>query len=81
MTPEELKKHSIMIDSSVSFIEQKTEAIWQRYEQIEECKTQECDEERADLRREMDGYIDKLQNEEKMIDQYEEILHNKTGIK
>ena len=29
----------------------------------------------------MDGNVKKLEEEEKMIDQYEEILHNKTGIK
>ena len=81
MTPEELKNHSNMIDRSVSFIEEKLESNWNRYEQIEECITNECDEERSQLRTEMDGYIDKLQKEEKMIDQYEEILHNKTGIK
>ena len=81
MSPEELKEHSIMIDSSVSFIEGKTEEIWVRYEEIAECITKECDEERLALGKEMDGYIDKLQNEEKMIDQYEEILHNTTGTK
>ena len=70
-----------MIDESVSFIEKKTETIWKRYEQIYDCHTEECDEERQVLRGEMDSYIDKLQNEEKMIDQYEEILHNKTGIR
>ena len=81
MNSEELKKHSLLIDDSVSFIEEKTEAIWSRYEQIDDCYTEECDKERGELRMQMNGYIDKLQNEEKMIDQYEEILHNKTGIK
>ena len=79
MKPNELKKHSELIDKSVSFIEEKTEKIWSRYEQLDDCYTQECDEERVELRKEMDGYIDKLQKEEKMIDQYEEILHNTTG--
>ena len=79
MTPEELKKHSKIIDDSVSFIEKKTDAIWERYGELEDCLTQECDEEREVLRVQMDNYIDKLQNEEKMIDQYEEILHNTTG--
>ena len=81
MSPEQLKEHSNIIDECVSFIEEKTENIWNRYEQLDDCYTQECDEERVELRKEMDGYIDKLQKEEKMIDQYEEILHNKTGIK
>ena len=81
MTPEELKKHSQLIDESVSFIEEKTEAIWDRYEQIDDCHTDECEEEKVKLRADMDGYLDKLQKEENMIDQYEEILHNKTGIK
>ena len=79
MTPQELKKHSQIIDNSVSFIEKKTDAIWVRFEEIEDCATRQCDEERESLREEMDGYINKLQNEEKMIDQYEEILHNTTG--
>ena len=81
MTPEELKEHSKMIDESVSFIEQETEAVWNRYEQIDDCLTEECDEERGRLKAEMNGYLDKLEKEEKMIDQYEEILHNRTGTK
>jgi len=76
MTPSELKKHSKVIDDSVSFIEKKTEAIWDRYEEINDCLTKECDEERAGLKSEMNDYLDKLEKEEKMIDQYEEILHN-----
>ena len=81
MNPEELKKHSIMIDESVSFIERRLESNWNRYEEIDDCHTHECDRERYKIRVEMDDYISKLQKEEKMIDQYEEILHNTTGIK
>ena len=76
MTPEDLKKHSEMIDDSVTFIEQQTEAIWQRYDEIDDCHTKECNKEKAALRNEMDGYLKKLEEEEKMIDQYEEMLHN-----
>ena len=76
MTPEDLKKHSEMIDDSVTFIEQQTEAIWQRYDEIDDCYTKECNQEKAILRNEMDGYLKKLEEEEKMIDQYEEMLHN-----
>ena len=76
MSPEELKKHSKMIDDSVAFIERKTNEIWNKFEDIEGCNTDECDKERAGLKREMSEYIDKLKKEEKMIDQYEEILHN-----
>ena len=76
MTPEDLKKHSEMIDNSVTFIEQQTEAIWQRYGEIDDCYTKECNQEKATLRNEMDGYLKKLEEEEKMIDQYEEMLHN-----
>ena len=76
MTPEDLKKHSEMIDNSVTFIEQQTEAIWQRYGEIDDCYTEECNKEKATLRSEMDGYLKKLEEEEKMIDQYEEMLHN-----
>ena len=76
MTPEDLKKHSEMIDNSVTFIEQQTEAIWQRYDEIDDCYTEECSKEKATLRNEMDGYLKKLEEEEKMIDQYEEMLHN-----
>ena len=81
MSPDELKRHSKVIDESVSFIEAKTDQIWKRYEEIEDCVTEECNKERSSLGEEMDAWINKLQNEEKMIDQYEEILHNKTGIK
>ena len=76
MSPEDLKKHSEMIDDSVTFIEQQTEAIWQRYDEIDDCYTEECSKEKAMLRNEMDGYLKKLEEEEKMIDQYEEMLHN-----
>ena len=76
MTPEDLKKHSELIDNSVTFIEQQTEAIWQRYDEIDDCYTEECSKEKATLRNEMDGYLKKLEEEEKMIDQYEEMLHN-----
>tara|TARA_B100000519_G_C13791906_1_gene226931 strand:+ start:187 stop:429 length:243 start_codon:yes stop_codon:yes gene_type:complete len=76
MTPEDLKKHSELIDNSVTFIEQKTDAIWERYGEIDDCYTEECNEEKASLRNEMDGYLKKLEEEEKMIDQYEEMLHN-----
>ena len=76
MSPEDLKKHSEMIDDSVTFIEQQTEAIWQRYDEIDDCYTEECSKEKATLRNEMDGYLKKLEEEEKMIDQYEEMLHN-----
>tara|TARA_Y100001938_G_C8034102_1_gene402349 strand:+ start:243 stop:488 length:246 start_codon:yes stop_codon:yes gene_type:complete len=79
MTPEDLKKHSNIIDESVSFIEKKTEDIWNRYEEIGDCFTNECEKEKQNLRTEMDTYLDKLKKEEKMIDQYEEILHNTTG--
>ena len=79
MTPEDLKKHSKIIDESVSFIEKRTEDIWNRYEEIDDCFTNECEKEKRSLRIEMDAYLDKLKKEEKMIDQYEEILHNTTG--
>ena len=79
MTPEDLKKHSKIIDESVSFIEKRTEDIWNRYEEIDDCFTDECQKEKLNLRTEMDTYLDKLKKEEKMIDQYEEILHNTTG--
>jgi|LULG01.1.fsa_nt_gb DNA-binding transcriptional regulator GbsR (MarR family) len=81
MTPEELHKHSQIINDTVSFIEEKTEQIWGRYEQLDNCYSEECNKEKRHLREEMDNYLDKLRKEEKMIDQYEEILHNKTGIK
>ena len=81
MSPEELQRHSKTIDDSVSWIEKKTDDIWDRYEEIGDCHSEECDEEREILRNSMDSYLSKLQKEEKMIDQYEEILHNKTGIK
>ena len=81
MSPEDLKIHSKVIEDSVSFIEVKTEEIWNKFEDIEDCYTDECVKESEDLKREMNGYLDKLQKEEKMIDQYEEILHNKTGIR
>ena len=58
MSPEDLKKHSEMIDDSVTFIEQQTEAIWQRYDEIDDCYTEECSKEKATLRNEMDGYYD-----------------------
>ena len=79
MKPDELKKHSDLIEESVTFIERKTDAIWNRYEQIDNCFTEECLEEKDKLKSEMDDYIDKLKKEEKMIEQYEEILHNTTG--
>ena len=81
MTPEELKKHSKTIDKSVRWIEKKTDDVWNRYEEIGDCHTEECDDERISLRKEMNSYLDKLEAEEKMIDQYEEILHNGTGNK
>jgi len=81
MTPEELKKHSIMIEDSVSFIEGRAEDICSKFDEIDDCFTDDCAEEREKLKAELGAYLDKLQNEEKMIDQYEEILHNKTGIR
>jgi len=79
MTPEDFKKHSEIIDDSVTFIEHQTEAVWERYEEIAECLTKECNEEKESLRYKMNGYLKKLEEEEKMIDQYEEMLHNTTG--
>tara|TARA_Y100000310_G_scaffold342835_1_gene447779 strand:+ start:1455 stop:1700 length:246 start_codon:yes stop_codon:yes gene_type:complete len=81
MSPEDLESHSNMIEKSVAWIEKETNDIWTRYEEIDDCSTNECKEEKLELRSKMDRYINKLQDEEKMIDQYEEILHNKTGIK
>ena len=81
MTPEELAKHSKLIDRSVSWIEERTNDIWYRYEEIGDCYTDECEGERDQLRRDMDHYLRRLQGEDKMIDKYEEILHNTTGIK
>ena len=81
MSPEELDKHSKVIDDSVKWIERKTDAIWHRYESIDECFSQECEEEKADLMNQMDLYIEKLHKEEKRIDKYEEILHNESGKK
>ena len=49
MTPEEFKKHCNMIDESVAFIEEKLEANWNRYEEIEECVTNECNKEKLFL--------------------------------
>jgi len=76
MTPNELKKQSQIIDESVSFIEAKTEEIWSKFEEIDGCLTNECNEQRDKLKEEMNDYINKLKNEEKMIDQFEEMLHN-----
>ena len=81
MTPEELNKHSKTIDHSVSWIQDRTNDIWNKYERMDDCYTQECDKQREILMSEMDGYIDKLHREEKMIDKYEDIIHNTTGIK
>lgn len=81
MTAEELQSHSKLIDKSVTWIGKKADDVWQRYEEIDECGTEECEKERVLLREELDHYLDKLEGEEKMIDQYEEILHNKTGIR
>jgi small-conductance mechanosensitive channel len=81
MTPEELQKHSKMIDDSVSWLQQRTDDVWFRYEKIDDCHTQECEKEKSFLKQELFGYLDKLQDEEEMIDKYEEILHNRTGIK
>jgi len=78
MSPEELKQHSKSIDDSVRWIEMKTEDIWNRYEKIDDCQTEECNEEKLNLRKQMDTFLDKLGKEEKLIDEYEEILHNKT---
>lgn len=81
MSPEELQKHSKVIDESVAWIEKRTDDIWNRYEEIGDCATNQCEEEKMSLMVEMDGYIGKLQGEEKRIDKYEEILHNTTGSK
>ena len=81
MTPEDLNKHAKMLDKSVVWIQKKTEKIWNRYEEIDDCHTDDCENEKGNLINEMNGHLDKLQTEEKMLDQYEEILHNKTGIK
>ena len=81
MTPEELQRHSKVIDESVVWIQQRTEDVWSRYELIDDCYSQECEEEKLSLLSQMDGYITKLQGEEKRIDKYEEILHNTTGTK
>jgi hypothetical protein len=81
MTPEELQRHSKVIDDSVAWIEKRTDDIWSRYEEIDSCITDQCEKEKMCLMAEMDGYINKLQGEEKMIDKYEEILHNTTGTK
>ena len=81
MTPEELNKHSKTIDLSVSWIQERTNDIWNKYERMDDCYTQECDKQREILMSEMDGYIEKLHREEKMIDKYEDIIHNTTGIK
>ena len=81
MSPEELHKHSKTIDKSVTWIEKQTEDVWRRYELIDECYTEKCEEEKLRLRVEMDQYIGKLHDEEKLIDKYEEIIDNTTGIK
>tara|TARA_Y100000310_G_C20323679_1_gene641955 strand:- start:326 stop:571 length:246 start_codon:yes stop_codon:yes gene_type:complete len=81
MSPEELHRHSKSIDESVRWIQKRTDDIWNRFELIDDCYSDECDKERSRLSKDMDSYLDKLQTEEKMIDGYEEILHNKTGIR
>ena len=57
MSPEELQKHSKVIDESVAWIEKRTDDIWNRYEEIGDCATNQCEEEKMSLMVEMDGYI------------------------
>tara|TARA_R100000808_G_C2145231_1_gene153058 strand:- start:1342 stop:1602 length:261 start_codon:yes stop_codon:yes gene_type:complete len=79
MSLENLIKDQENIDSSVEWIENKTEQIYSSYEKIEDCYTQECEKEKEGLQNELNFYINKLKLEEKNIDSAEEKLYALSG--
>ena len=67
------------IDKTVDWIEEKTQKIYSSYEKIEDCYTQQCNEEKEQLTAEMYFYLNKLKIEEKNIDSAEEKLYALSG--
>ena len=72
-------KQQESIDKSVDWIEKKTEGIYSSYEKIDDCYTQDCDDEREELAKQMQFYLNKLKIEEKNIDMAEEKLYALSG--
>ena len=79
MSLDKIIKDQQNIDKSVDWIESKTEELFSSYEKIEECYSQECEEEKEVLQNELQFYIHKLQLEEKNIDTAEEKLYAISG--
>ena len=72
-------KEQDAIVQTVDWIEQKTNEIYYNFEKIEDCYTQECDEEREELQQQMSFYLNKLKVEEKNIDSTQEKFYAYSG--
>ena len=72
-------KEQDAIVQTVDWIEQKTNEIYYNFEKIEDCYTQECDEEREELQQQMSFYLNKLIVEEKNIDSTQEKFYAYSG--
>ena len=68
-----------LIDKTVEFLAKKTDAVYESYEDIEDCYSNPCEEEKDRLRKEMNFYVKKLRLEERELDKCERNYHACSG--
>jgi len=68
-----------LVDNTVDQLEQKSDSLYQDFEDIEDCESVECQEEKLRLRREMGSCLNKLRYEEKILDKCEDSFHACSG--
>ena len=64
-----------LVDESVEFLASKTNAIYKKFQSIENCDTPNCKKEKKRLTQEMSSCLNKLALEERELDKCEEQFH------
>lgn len=73
-----LMKHNL-IRKTLDFLDKRSDSVYKDYEQIEDCFSSPCEEEKEVLRNEMLSITNKLKTEEKELDRCEKNFHACSG--
>ncbi len=69
-----------LVNKTVDFLEKKTDDIYNEYENIENCYSLPCEEEKDRLRKEMGSCLSKLSRENKDLNKCEAEFHAYSGV-
>ena len=67
MKMEEILARLRLVNKTVDFLEDRTDNLYRNFENIEDCNTLPCEEEKTRLRKEMGSCLSKLRLEEKEL--------------